>query len=49
MKLIKLKNQGPLLAGVPSKVLEGARAMPYKCSDILQLIYERNLIEYFQV
>jgi len=44
---MKLKLQGPLLARAPSKVLEGALAIAYKCPEILQLIYERNLIEFF--
>jgi len=41
MKLIKLKLQGPALAGAPSKVLGEA----LQCPEILQLKYERNLIE----
>jgi hypothetical protein len=38
---MKLKLQGPSLA------LGGGLSIPYKCTEILQLIYERNLIELF--
>ena len=45
MKLMKRKLQGPSLAPTPSKALGGAIAMPYKCPEILLLVYETNLIK----
>jgi hypothetical protein len=45
--LKKLKLQGPSLTHAPSKSLGGALAMSWKCLEILQLIYESNLIEFF--
>jgi len=39
--------QGPFLARASSKALGGAIAIPYKCPEILQLVYETNLIKVF--
>jgi len=47
MKLTKLKIQDLSLARAPSKVLEGALAMPQKCPENLQPLFETNLIEVF--
>jgi len=47
MKLMKLRIQGLTLAWAPSKVLEGALAMPQKCPENFQPLYETNLIEVF--
>jgi len=44
---MKRKIQGPSLARASSKALGGAIAMPYKCPEILQLVYETNLIKVF--
>jgi hypothetical protein len=44
---MKLKIQGVSLAWAPSKVLEGALAMPQKCPENLQPLFETNLIEVF--
>ena len=42
---VKLKLRGPSLAR--AKAREGALAMPQKCPEILQSIYERHLVEFF--
>ena len=47
VKLMKSKLQGPTLARAPSKALGGALGMPYKCPEILLLMYETNLIKVF--
>jgi hypothetical protein len=47
MKLMKLKIQGLSIAWAPSKVQEGALAMPQKCPANLQPLFETNLIEVF--
>jgi len=47
VKLVKRKLLGPFLARASSKVLGGAIAMPYKCPEILQLMYETHLIKVF--
>jgi len=47
VKLMKRKIQGPSLARASSKALGGAIAMPYKCPEILQLVYETNFIKVF--
>jgi hypothetical protein len=48
MKLMKLKLQDPSIAWAPSKAMEGDLVMSLKCAEILQLIYERNLMEFYQ-
>ena len=40
---VKLKRRGTSLAR--AKAMEGALAMPQKCPEILQSIYERHLVE----
>jgi len=40
MQLMKLKLQGPSLAGAPSKALAGTVAIPQKCPEVLKLIRE---------
>jgi hypothetical protein len=40
---VKLKLRGPSLAW--AKAMGGALAMPQKCPEILQSIYERHLVE----
>jgi hypothetical protein len=40
---VKFKLRGPSLAR--AKAMGGALAMPQKCPEILQSIYERHLVE----
>jgi hypothetical protein len=47
IKLMKLKFLGPSLAWPPSKALGNVLVMPQKCSEILHIICERNLLEIF--
>jgi hypothetical protein len=45
MKLMKRKLQGPSLPWAPCKALRRAFRNALKIQEILQLMYERNLIE----
>jgi hypothetical protein len=47
VKLMQPTLQAASLAQAPSKALGRTLAMSWKCSKILQLICERNLIEVF--
>jgi hypothetical protein len=44
---MKWKLQGPSLARTPSNALAGAIEMPYKFPEMLELIYETDLIKVF--
>jgi hypothetical protein len=44
---MKRKLQGLLLARAPSKALGMSIAVPYKCPEILLLVYETNLLKVF--
>jgi hypothetical protein len=43
----ELKLPGPTITRVPSKAVGGTMIMSSKCPEILQIVYDRNLIQVF--